>query len=594
MLNDEIKMPRKPKRLIVYLLLIALLNPASLLAKTQASPNLSIIRYNSIHHPIRVQADNGMVVSQRALASQIGYKILSQGGNAVDAAVAVGFALSVLLPRAGNIGGGGFMLVYVAEQDKTIAIDYREKAPVAAHRALYLDADGQIENDRYKKGIQSVAVPGTVAGLDHALKHYGTFSLAQVMQPAIDLAEQGFVMDYDTASAIAIKGSLLNQHASARKLFFNSKNQTVQAGELFRQEDLAKSLKLIAEQGANAFYKGGIADLIVAQMEREGGLITHQDLADYQISERQPLVGNYRGYKVVTMPPPSSGGMHLLQMLGVLSNFDLQEMGQGSADALHTIAETMRHAYADRSKHSGDGDFQPVPIDLLTSKGYTAKIAKSISADRITPSSEVLPVRVLPYESEDTTHFSVVDGNGNAVSNTYTLNYSFGSGVVVEGAGFLLNNEMTDFNAAPDQANPLGVKGGDTNAIEPGKRPMSSMTPTLLFKDGELALVTGSPGGSRIINTVLQQLVNLIDFGLNLASATHAPRIHHQWYPDRLEYESGVGVDTLQILKGKGHELKKAGTMGSLQSIQIEQGVLMGASDPRRPGAGVAINGGDE
>ena len=572
---------------IVALGIFAITAPALSRTAEQAAakPSLSIIRYDSIQHP--VQARNGMVVSQRSVASDIGAAVLERGGNAVDAAVAVGYALSVLLPRAGNIAGGGFMLVYLADQQKVIAIDYRETAPAAADREMFLDDSGAVDLRSYKSGIKSVAVPGTVAGLSHALEQYGTMPLSELIQPSIELAENGFVMDFDTASALATKASLLEQHPEARELFFRD-GQTIQPGTLFKQPELAGVLSELAKSGGDAFYRGKVADLIVDQMQREGGLITHADLASYKAVERTPLTGTYRGKTIVTMPPPSSGGVHVLQMLGILSNFDMSSLGQGSAESLHLLAESMRYAYADRSRHSGDADYYPVPIDWLTSSKYTQHLASKIDRNKAANSAEVYPGSPANYESEDTTHFSVVDRDGNAVSNTYTLNYSFGSGVVVKGGGFILNNEMTDFNAGPDIPNEFGVAGGDANSVAAGKRPMSSMTPTMVFEDDQLMLVTGSPGGSRIINTVLQQLVNIIDYDLNVASATHAPRIHHSWLPDRLDYEASMNHYTLQLLMQKGHSVQRAGTMGSLQSIQLKDGLLLGAADPRRPGAGVA------
>ena len=564
---------------------VSCLYASEVMSVPQKKPS-SIIRYDSIHHPVK--SDSGIVVSQRAIASDVGVSILEQGGNAVDAAVAVGYALAVLLPRAGNIGGGGFMLVYLKDQDKTIAIDYRETAPSLAHKDLYLSSDGSVDRDSYRTGIRSVAVPGTVAGLQYALEKYGTLPTAVVIKPAIELAQNGFTMDYDTASAIVTKESLLKQDNAAKQRFFRQDGSAYQAGELFVQQELATSLRSISKNGASAFYHGDIAKKILAKMESNGGLITAQDLVAYKPVERNPIVGQYRGYQIASMPPPSSGGIHLVQMLNILENFDIADMGAGSADALHMISESMRYAYADRSKHLGDPEFYSVPVDWLTSKPYAKDIAEKINLNKATLSTDVLPGDAPAHESVDTTHFSVVDANGNAVSNTYTLNFSFGSGVVVDGAGFILNNEMTDFNAKAGLPDAFGLIGGEANSIQPDKRPLSAMTPTMVFKDAELFMVTGSPGGSRIINAVLQQIVNVIDHNLNLASATHAPRIHHQWQPDQLEVEASIGSDTRAILESRGHLIKQAGTMGSLQSILIKGGVLFGASDPRRPGAGVA------
>jgi len=544
----------------------------------------SIIRYDSIHHPVK--SSLGMVVSQRKIASEIGASILEKGGNAVDAAVAVGYALAVLLPRAGNIGGGGFMLVYLRDQDKTIAIDYRETAPKSAHETIYLLSDGRVDHVSSRSGINSVAVPGTVAGLNHALKKYGTMSLPSVIQPAIDLAKNGFVMGYDTASAIVTREAMLKRDPATAAVFFRDNGSPYNASQKFIQNDLATTLVAIAKFGTKAFYEGDIADMIIAKMKRDGGLISRDDLSNYKVIERLPIIGDYRGHKIVSMPPPSSGGVHLVQMLNILENFDLQQMGANSSEALHLITESIKYAYADRSKHLGDPDFYEVPIDWLTDKHYAKQIANKIDLKKATPSIEILPGQELAAESIDTTHFSVVDSQGNAVSNTYTLNFSFGSGVVVDGAGFLLNNEMADFNAKPGVADSFGLIGGEANSIRANKRPLSSMTPTLVFnEEGGLSIVTGSPGGSRIINTVLQQLINVIDHKMNIAEATHAPRIHHQWQPDLLEVEAPIGADTRATLKSKGHLIKESGTMGSLQSIMSIDGVLNGAADPRRPGA---------
>ena len=549
-------------------------------------PTVSIIRYDSIHHPI--VAEKGMVVSQRQLASDVGSEILEQGGNAVDAAVAVGYALAVLLPRAGNIGGGGFMLIHLKNENKTIAIDYREMAPAAAHRDLYLDADGNVDRSSYRTGIKSVGIPGTVAGFEYVLTQYGTMSREDVMAPAIRLAREGFVMDYDTASAIITREEMLKRDPASSEIFFHPDGSFVRAGETFVQTDLADSLEAISEEGAKAFYTGSIAEKILAKVSSEGGLITAEDLKAYQPVERDAVVGDYRGHKVVSMPPPSSGGVHVIQMLNILENFDIAAMGRGSADSLHVIAESMRYAYADRSKHLGDPGFYDVPLGWLTNKDYAKKIANSIDMGKAKPSSEVAPGEAPKYESRDTTHFSVVDKDGNAVANTYTLNFSFGSGLVVDGAGFILNNEMTDFNAKSGMPDAFGLIGGDANSIQPGKRPLSAMTPTIVFRDGAPFIVTGSPGGSRIINAVLQQLVNVIDHKMNIAEATHAPRIHHQWQPDKLELEASINSDTQKLLDSKGHNTVTSGTMGSLQSILIDNGQLHGASDPRRPGAGIS------
>lgn len=570
---------------LICVLALAIPQPSSAVALTKLTAQ-SIIRYDSIHHP--VYAADGMVVSQRGSASRIGADILDKGGNAVDAAVAVGFALSVVLPRAGNIGGGGFMLLHLAESGKTISIDYRETAPAAAHTDVFLDSNGDVDDFAHRQSHRSVAVPGTVAGLALALEKYGTMTLAEVMAPAIALARDGFVMDYDTASAIATRIEMLQRHAHTKRTFFNADGSVIPQGQLFKQPELAHALSLIASEGPTAFYQGEIAQSLVAEMRRNDGLITLDDLRAYRPVEREPVRGSYRGYEVVSMPPPSSGGVHLIQMLNVLEQFPIAEMGANSSSYLHVLAATMKRAYADRSKHLGDPDFYPVPMEWLTSKSYGRQLAAQISPDKVVPSSELSPGEPAPYESVDTTHYSVMDKYGNAVSNTYTLNFSFGSAIVVPGAGFLLNNEMADFSAKAGVAYAFGLLGGTANSIEAGKRPLSAMTPTIVLKNGKPWLVTGSPGGSRIISTVLQQVVNVIDHSMNIASATHAARIHHQWFPDQIEYEGPINPDALQVLRRLGYTLEPSGTMGSLQSIMSSDGTYYGAADPRRPGAGVA------
>jgi len=529
-----------------------------------------------------------MVVSRRQIASDVGAEILSMGGNAVDAAVAVGFALAVVLPRAGNLGGGGFMLIHMADEQLTTSIDYRESAPQAAHTDIYLNDDGSVDDEAHRRNHRSVGVPGTVAGLHNALERFGTLTLAEVIAPAIDLAAEGIILDHDTASAINSRSDLLTRYDQTAAIFFKTDGSQYRTGDLFQQPELANTLRQIATGGVEAFYNGPIADLIVAEMQRGNGLITKADLAAYSPKERQPVRGEYRGNEIISMPPPSSGGIHLVQMLNVLENFDLASMGSNSSAYLHLLTETMKRAYADRSQHLGDPDFFSVPQEWLTSKEYAAEIAHSLDLAAATPSEKIAPAVAPLYESEDTTHFSVVDRDGNVLSNTYTLTFSFGSGIVVEGAGFLLNNEMADFSAKAGVPYAFGLIGGEANAVEPQKRPLSAMTPTLVFRNGKPILITGSPGGSRIITTVLQQILNVIDHDMNIAQATHQNRIHHQWFPDELQYETGLNRDSLKILESMGHKLDQTNTMGSLQSIQISDGILYGSSDPRRPGGGVA------
>ncbi|MDC3323654.1 gamma-glutamyltransferase [Gammaproteobacteria bacterium] len=550
--------------------------------------DLPIIEYQSINHPV---IDNyGMVVSQRKIASEVGAQILKDGGNAVDAAVATGLALAVVLPRAGNLGGGGFMIVHLKDKNETIAIDYREKAPSGAFRDLFLDEEGNYDKKKAQFSLLSAGVPGSVAGFHHALINYGTLSWEEILKPAIKLAEEGFEIPHDLANTLASKRyrARLSSNEAAAKVFYKADKSLYIAGEVLTQKDLARTLKLLSELGPDAFYKGEIAELIVKEMQKNGGLITLQDLKNYNIVEREPLVGDYKDYKIVSMPPSSSGGTHLIQMLNMLEEFPIKEMGFGSAESIHILAEVMKRAYADRSKYLGDTDFYKVPSSL-TSKEYAKSLNVFISGDKVTPSDEVSPGNPYPYESPDTTHFSVMDSLGNAVSNTYTLNFSYGSGMMIPGTGMLINNEMDDFSSKPGTPNGYGLLGSEANAIEGNKRPLSSMTPTIIFKDNEPYMVFGSPGGSRIITTVLQVALNVMDHDMNIAQAVHSPRIHHQWLPEVLMIESGFGPDTERLLTEKGYKLYPSTTMGSVQAIMKEGDYFYGSADPRRPSAGVAI-----
>ena len=549
--------------------------------------DLPIIEYQSINHP--VIDDDGMVVSQRKIASEVGAQILKDGGNAVDAAVATGLALAVVLPRAGNLGGGGFMIVHLKDKNETIAIDYREKAPAGAFRDLFLDEEGNYDKKKAQFSLLSAGVPGSVAGFHHALINYGTLSWEEILKPAIKLAEEGFEIPHDLANTLASKRyrARLSANEAAAKVFYKEDKSLYVAGEILIQKDLARTLKLLSELGPDAFYKGEIAALIVKEMEKNGGLITLQDLKNYNIVEREPIVGDYKDYKIVSMPPSSSGGTHLIQMLNMLEEFPIKEMGFGSAESIHILAEVMKRAYADRSKYLGDTDFYKVPSSL-TSKEYAMSLNAFISGDKITPSEEVSPGNPYPYESPDTTHFSVMDSSGNAVSNTYTLNFSYGSGMMIPGTGMLINNEMDDFSSKPGTFNGYGLLGSEANAIEGNKRPLSSMTPTIIFKDNDPYMVFGSPGGSRIITTVLQVALNVMDHDMNIAQAVHSPRIHHQWLPEVLMIESGFGADTERLLNEKGYKLYPSTTMGSVQAIMKEGNYFYGSADPRRPSAGVA------
>lgn len=563
------------------LLVGGLAMPMPCLGQAIAEAPPPILSGSDRHHP--VVAQDGMVATQKSEATAVGVDILRQGGNAVDAAVAVGFALAVVLPRAGNLGGGGFMVVHLADDDTTVALDYREMAPAAAHRDMYLDDDGQVVEGRSRFTRQAAGVPGTVAGMVHALEQWGTMELPQVLAPAIRLAEDGFVVTHDLASNLQAKRPLFEGFPSTAKIFFRADGSPYEAGDRLVQSDLAWSLRQLAEHGVDAFYRGAIAKKLVEDMQRHDGLITLDDLAAYRVVERQPVRGTYRGYEIISMPPPSSGGVHLLQMLGVLEGYPLNAWGPGSSQTLHRMAESMKVAYADRSQHLGDPDFWPVPVEWLTSETYADATRRSIDPNQARPSDQIRAGAPAAEESPDTTHFSVVDRHGNAVSNTYTLNFSYGSGIVAEGTGILLNNEMDDFSAKPGVPNAYGLVGGEANAVQPGKRPLSSMTPTLVLQDGEVFLTTGSPGGSRIITTVLQILLNVIDHDMNIASATHAIRVHHQWLPDELRVEQGLSPDTRRALESMGHRVVERDAMGSTQSILRQDGWLYGASDPRRP-----------
>ncbi|GHF20777.1 gamma-glutamyltransferase [Kordiimonas sediminis] len=561
--------------------------------KSSSSKYVAPYTFNSQFQP--VLGENGMVVAQETYGSEAGLEILKAGGNAVDAAVATGFALAVTHPQAGNLGGGGFLLAYLAEEDKVIAIDFREMAPSAAHRDLFLDAEGNVDNRLARFSMKSSGVPGTVMGLVDALEKYGTMSLKDVMKPAIRLAEKGFPMTWGLYDSLARRVEHLQKNPAAKKYFYKVDGSVYERDELFKQPDLAKTLKAIANKGVKGFYEGKVADQIVAAVQAEGGIMTLEDLKGYKAIEREAVKGTYRDFTVVSMPPPSSGGVHVIQMLNILEGYDLKDMGHNSAEYVHRLTESMKYAYADRSKYLGDPDYFDVPIAGLTDKEYAAAIRAKIKDDRATPSKEISPAPKLPYESNDTTHYSTADRWGNMVAVTYTLNFTFGNGKAVDGAGFLMNNEMDDFSAKPGTPNGFGLLGGEANAIEPGKRPLSSMTPTMVFKDGKPYMVTGSPGGSTIITVVLQTILNAMEFDMNAAAATAAPRIHHQWFPDRLMVEPGFSIDTLRILKDKGHMVKANSDdpwdriLGSTQTIMVRgDGLLMGAADPRRPGAKAA------
>jgi len=533
-------------------------------------------------HP--VYAQNGMVSAQEAAAAQVGLDILEAGGNAVDAGVAVAFALAVTLPRAGNLGGGGFMIVHDAESGETKAIDYREMAPASADRDMFLDDEGNADSNLSRFTGLATGVPGTVAGMQMALDEYGSMTLAEVIQPAIELARDG--IDVTPGLADSLKGleSRLKKWPASEAIFYKEGGGFYEPGERLVQDDLAATLQKIADEGPAGFYEGDVAEAISASVTDAGGRITVEDMANYTPVLRDPVKGDYRGYEIVSMPPPSSGGAHIVQILNILEEYPIGWLGHNSADTIHLMAEAMKRAYADRSEYLGDSDYVDVPLAEITSKDYAEAIRGEISLNVATPSSTIKPGDLAPYESNETTHFSIVDKDGNAVSNTYTINFSYGSGMVAEGTGVLMNNEMDDFAAKPGVPNAYGLIGGDANAVEGGKRPLSSMSPTIVMKDGEVFLVTGSPGGSRIITTTLQVIMNVIDHGMNVAEASTAPRIHHQWLPDEIRIEDGISKDTRAILEQRGHAISPQSVMGSTQSIMVdkEAELLFGASDPRR------------
>ena len=537
-------------------------------------------------HP--VVAQNGMVVTESKYATQAGLQVLKEGGNAVDAAVTIGFTLAVTFPRAGNLGGGGFMLIYLADSDEIISIDYREKAPLKASQDMFLDGKGNVDKEKSRHSILSVGVPGTVAGLALALENYGTISLERALQPAIELAQKGFPVDQELSESLNQVKSRMKGSTASMDIFFKQGGKPYSEGELLTQKDLAWSLKQIVKNGSEAFYTGDIAKKIDSFMEQNGGLITNHDLKNYKALIRKPVEGEYRGYKIYSMPPPSSGGVVLIEMLNILEQFPLSSLGHNTAKTIHIFAETMKYAYADRSKYLGDPDFSPVPVTWLTSKKYAKSIKEKMDTEKSTPGHEISPGNPNLQEGNNTTHFSVMDRYGNAVSNTYTLNFSYGSKITVPGTGILLNNEMDDFSAKPGTPNAYGLVGGKLNAIAPEKRMLSSMSPTIVMKDGKPFLITGSPGGSRIITTVLQIIANVIDFNMNISEATNAVRVHHQWLPDKLMVERGLNEDTIKILKEMGYKVETGATIGVAQSIIKKGDYMYGASDPRRPGGSTA------
>lgn len=530
-----------------------------------------------------VKAKHGMVVSADPLATQIGVEILKRGGNAVDAAVAVGFALAVTYPAAGNIGGGGFMNIRFAD-GRCYAIDYREKAPGKAFRDMYLDSTGDVITNKSTFGHLAVGVPGSVAGMLLALEKFGTMNRQQVITPAYNLAANGFPLHAELAEDLNQSRASFERFSGSKKYFVDN-DSAFQEGEIWKQTDLAKTLKRIIDHGRDGFYKGHTADLIVTEMKRGGGLITHADLEQYQAIIREPVKGTYRGYEIISQPPVSSGGIALIQLLNILEGYNLTQYGHNAAATLHRYIEAMRRVYADRAEHLGDPEFYSVPVPWLLSKEYAQQRRATIDTTKASSSKDVSHGIPPAHENEQTTHYSIVDKWGNCVAVTTTLNGGFGSYVAVDGAGFLLNNEMDDFSAKPGVPNMFGALGNVANEIQPNKRMLSSMTPTIVVKDGKPFMVIGTPGGTTIITTVMQVICNVIDFGMNIQEAIDAPRIHHQWSPDITYYEKrGLSFDTIEKLQTMGHHLQeRRGTSGLAEGIIIdsERGIYYGATDPR-------------
>ena len=562
-------------RRIVLAVLVALAGAAAADALAQSTPRFEA-DLQAVPPVAAVHAAHGMVVAQEARAARIGVDILRQGGNAVDAAVATGFALAVTYPRAGNLGGGGFMVIHRADGEN-IAIDYRETAPAAAGPTMFLDADGNIDSRKSRSTGLAVGVPGTVAGLALAHQRYGSgrFTLAQLIAPALALARDGIAVDGDLADSLPRARERLARWPSSAAIFLNADGSALRPGQRLVQSDLAATLETVARDGPRAFYDGPIAERIAAAVREAGGTMTAADLRGYEARLRAPVSGTYRGYTVLSMPPPSSGGVHLIEILNILEGFALHD----DARTRHLMIEAMKRAYADRAAYLGDPDQVTVPVAGLISKRYAASLRAEIDPEKATPASSGNPV---PHEGDNTTHFSVVDRDGNAVSNTYTLNFSYGVGLVAAGTGVLLNNEMDDFTARPGATNAFGLVGFEPNLPAPGKRPLSSMTPTILLKDDRVALVTGSPGGSRIITAVLQQIVNIVDFGMDVAASIEAPRLHHQWQPDEVVVEPMLPAATRQALERRGHRVVVRRPATEINAIVADgAGGWVGAADTR-------------
>ena len=542
--------------------------------------------------PEAVYGRNGMVASRSTLASEAGVEIMRRGGNAVDAAVATAFALAVAYPSAGNIGGGGFVVIRFPD-GRVVSQDHRERAPGKAHRDMYLDANGDVIDGLSRNSLLASGVPGSVDGLLDLLEKHGTLTRKTVMAPAIRLADRGVEINWYMARSLArVRERMMEYPASIEK--FSIDGKPPEAGDVWRQKDLAKTLKLISRHGRKGFYEGRVADLIVAEMERGGGIISHEDLKDYQPVWREPVRGSYRGHDVYSMGPPSSGGALIIQMLNMLEGHDIGAMGWGSAEAVHLVIEAERRAYADRAEHLGDPDFVDVPLAMLTDKGYAKSRFESFDPGKATDSNAIFSGEAEPAESLETTHFSVMDGNGMMVAFTTTLNSSYGSKIVVPGTGILLNNEMDDFSVKPNTENQFQLIGRAANAIAPGKRMLSSMSPTIVTKDGEPVLITGSMGGAMIITTTLQVIMNIVDHGMTIEDAVSMPRFHHQWKPNSIFYERfAFSPDTTRLLEAMGHKnfvpSRWGRGIGDANSILFRDGVIQGVKDPRADGTAVGF-----
>jgi gamma-glutamyltranspeptidase/glutathione hydrolase len=547
-------------------------------------PALALAQEAQIAPAQGVLAQNGMVVAQEARAARIGNDILQQGGNAVDAAVAVGFAMAVTYPRAGNLGGGGFMVIHLANGTDT-TIDYRETAPRGINAKSFLDPQGNADPQKSRDSALAIGVPGTVAGLALAEDKYGSgkFTLAQLIAPAIQMAREGFTFEDDRAEALPNERARLVRWPATAKIFFKQDGSPVSSGDRLVQSDLADTLEAIGREGPSAFYEGPIADEIADAVQAAGGVMTADDLRDYSAIERPPVRGTYRGYDVISMPPPSSGGVGLIEMLNILEGYDLAHAEK--AQELHLLVEAMKRAYADRTLFLGDPDKVQNPVTRLISKDYAAAWRATIDPAHATPASAIHAGGTVDHEGHNTTHFSVIDRFGNAVSNTYTLNFSFGVGLVAEGTGVLLNNELDDFAAKPDAPNAYGLLGAEANEPGPGKRPLSSMSPTILLKDGKPFLITGSPGGSRIITAVLQVIVNAVDRHMDIAAAVSEPRIHNQWMPDQVYVEPALAPELVDALRAYGDKIVLQRPFTCANSIMVTPKGIMGAADPRPHGA---------